>query len=548
MTEVDAPAAPPPGPEPRERRSGEGGPSIRGVLITASLVLTGAALLSRLLGWIRLLVIGSQFGASRELDAYFAAFHIPDAIFQLVVAGALTAALIPVFASYRARGEEEQAWRVASSVINLVVLSLAGLSLVMVIFAPLIVPVIAPGFDPATTELTVRMTRVMLLSPVFIGLGTVVSGILNTYDEFTIPAIAPLLYNVGIILAAVFLAPIVGVEGLAIGVAVGSLAHLAVQLPSLAKAGQRYDLTIGLSDPGVRRVALLMGPRTLGLAAGQLNFVISTVLASGLQEGSITAYNYAFQLSQIPVGVVGVSIAIALFPSLSRDAALGRVTEIRRQVSASVRIIIFVTAPLTAIMIVLREPLTAVFFRYGLFDERSADLTAQALLFFSIGLFAHSLVHVVTRAYYAMHDTKTPVLWALVAVALNVPLMVWLVGPMGVQGLALALSIAAIVEVLALLWHLRRRLEGLDGRALLRSAATATLAALAAGLLMLGGIQLAGAWLPDVEDNAFARLVLLLVLSAAGLAIYALVANALKSPELAQLMGLVRRRLSRSAR
>ena len=522
------------------------GPSVRRVVVTASLVLTAAALVSRVLGWIRLVVIGSQFGASRELDAYFAAFHIPDAIFQLVVAGALTAALIPVFAGYRARGQEDDAWRVASSVINLVVLALAGLALLMVIFAPLLVPLIAPGFDPASEELTVRMTRVMLLSPVFIGLGTVVSGILNTYDEFTIPAIAPLLYNVAIIAAAVFLAPVLGVEALAVGVAVGSLAHLAIQLPWLARAGQRYDLTIGLRDPGVRRVAWLMAPRTLGLAAGQLNFIVSTVLASRLQEGSITAYNYAFQLSQIPVGVVGVSIAMALFPTLSRDAALGRIGDIRRQVVASVRIIFFVTAPLTAVMIVLREPLTAVFFQYGLFDERSADLTAQALLFFSIGLFAHSVVHVVTRAYYAMHDTRTPVVWAIAAVALNVPLMLWLVGPMGVQGLALALSIAAIVEVVALLWSLRRRIESIDTAGLLRSFGRATVAAVAAALLMFGGIQLVDAWLPGIERNGFARLVVLLALSTAGLAIYALVANALRSPELEQILGLLRRRFTRA--
>jgi putative peptidoglycan lipid II flippase len=165
---------------------------------------------------------------------------------------------------------------------------------------------------------------------VLIGMGAVVTGILNTYQQFTVPAIAPLLYNLAIIAAAIFLAPIMGVEGLAVGVATGSLAHLAVQVPSLARVGQRYDLTIGLSHPGVRRVAWLMGPRTLGLAAGQINFLVSTVLASGLPEGSLTAYNYAFQLSQIPVGVVGVSIAVALFPTLSRDAALGRVGEIRR--------------------------------------------------------------------------------------------------------------------------------------------------------------------------------------------------------------------------
>jgi putative peptidoglycan lipid II flippase len=538
--EGPTPSVAPP-PEPASQAGG-GGISPARVLVTASLILTVAALASRLLGWIRLLVIGSQFGASRELDAYFAAFRIPDAIFQLVVAGALSAALIPVFSSYRARGQDREAWQLASSVINLVLIALAALSLLMAIFAPVFVPIVAPGFDAPTTELTIRMTRVMLLSPVLIGMGAVVTGILNSYGQFTIPAIAPLLYNVAIIGAAIFLAPIMGVEGLAVGVAIGSLAHLAVQLPNLARVGQRYDLTIGLGHPGVRRVAWLMGPRTLGLAAGQINFLVSTVLASGLPEGSLTAYNYAFQLSQIPVGVIGVSIAVALFPTLSTDAALGRIGEIRRQVAGAVRVLVFVAAPLTAVMIVLREPLTSVFYQYGLFSQSATDRTASTLLFFAIGLVGHIVVHVLTRAFYAMQDTRTPVAWAIVAVAINVPLMATLVGPMGVEGLALALSIASVIEVIGLLWFLRRRLESVEEAAIARSVARAGIAALAAALLMLGGLTVIEASLGGLLDNALGRLLALLVLSAAGGAIFLLVAAALRAPELDQLRGILRRR------
>ncbi|MDQ4035711.1 MAG: murein biosynthesis integral membrane protein MurJ [Chloroflexota bacterium] len=517
------------------------------VLVTASLILTVAALASRLLGWIRLLVIGSQFGASRELDAYFAAFRIPDAIFQLVVAGALSAALIPVFSGYRARGQDEEAWKLASSVINLVLIALAALSLVMAIFAPLLVPIVAPGFDAPTTELTIRMTRVMLISPVLIGMGAVVTGILNSYQQFTVPAIAPLLYNLAIIFAAIFLAPIMGVEGLAVGVAIGSLAHLAVQLPNLGRVGQRYDLTIGLGHPGVRRVAWLMGPRTLGLAAGQINFLVSTVLASGLPEGSVTAYNYAFQLSQIPVGVIGVSIAVALFPTLSQDAALGRIGEIRRQVANAVRVLVFVAAPLTAIMVVLREPLTSVFYQYGLFSQSATDRTASTLLFFALGLVGHIVVHVLTRAFYAMQDTRTPVAWAIIAVAINVPLMAMLVGPMGVEGLALALSISSVLEVIGLLWYLRRRIESVDESAIARTVVRSGVAALAAALLMLGGLTLFEGALGAILDNAVGRLVALLVLSAAGMAIFLLVAVALRSPEIDQLRGVLARRRRRNA-
>jgi putative peptidoglycan lipid II flippase len=520
-------------------------PSTGRVLVQASLILTVAALASRALGWLRLLVIGSQFGASRELDAYFAAFRIPDAIFQLVVAGALSAALIPVFQGYRAREDEVEAWRMASSVINLVLITLAGVSLVMAIFAPWLVPAVTPGFDAPTTELTIRMTRIMLLSPVFIGMGAVVSGILNSYERFAIPAIAPLLYNLAIILAALFLAPIMGVEGLAVGVAVGSLAHLVIQLPNLASVGQRYDLTVSLRNPGVRRVAWLMGPRTLGLAAVQVNFIASTVLASTLPEGSVTAYNYAFQLMQVPVGVVGVSIAIALFPRLSRDAALGRVREVRAQLAQALRVLLFVAAPLTAIMIVLRGPLTAVFFQYGLFSAQSTERTAEALLFFTLGLGAQVLVPVLARAFYALQDTRTPVLWAIVAVVLNVPLMAWLAGPMRVDGLALALSVTATLEVIGLVWALRGRLGGIEGGAILRSLVRSATAGTVAALLMLGGLQVTQTAAGGLLANPVGRLLALLALAALGVAIYLVVAAALRSTEIGELRRLVRGRFRR---
>ena len=544
MTRGDVPVGPTPPVQPEPDPVGEprDNVAVGRVLVTASLILTGAALASRILGWIRLLVIGSQFGTSSELDAYFAAFRIPDAIFQLVVAGALSAALIPVFSSYRARSDEAEAWKLASSVINLVLIALIVLSGLMAIFAPIFVPIVAPGFDAPTTELTIRLTQIMLISPVLIGMGAVVSGILNSYQQFTIPSLAPLAYNLVIIAAAIFLAPIMGIEGLAVGVVIGSAAHLAIQLPSLAKVGRRYELSINVDHPGVRKVVRLMGPRMLGLAAGQLNFLVSTILASGLATGSLTVYNYAFQLSQLPVGIIGVSVAIALFPTMSQDAALGRVGEIRRQVSGAVRVLIFVAAPLMAVMIVLREPLTSVFYQYGVFSQEDAERTASALGWFAVGLIGHIVVHVLARAFYAMQDTRTPVTWSIVAVGVNVPLMILLVGPMGVEGLALALSISALIEVIGLLWSLRTRLEGIEGRSILWSLVRALLAAAVAGLVMAGGLALSNAVIPEVMEDPLGRLLALIALSAAGAVAFVLVAAVLRSPELRQLRDVVRRR------
>ncbi len=511
-----------------------------GVVVRASLVMTAAAIVSRLLGWIRLLVIGAEFGATSELDAYLAAFRIPDAIFQLIVAGALSAALIPVYAGYRARGEENEGWALASSVINLVVLGLAGLSALMALAAPWLVPIIAPGFDADTTALTVRLTQVMLLSPVFIGLGAVVSGLLQSHGTFGPTAVAPLVYNLAIIGAAVFVAPTLGVEALAAGVVVGAIGHLVVQLPALRRLEPAWRPRIDLRHRGVRRVSVLMGPRFLGLAAGQVNLIVSTALASGLAAGSVTAFTYAFQLSQLPVGIIGVSIAVALFPTLSRDAALGRASEIRRQVNSSMRVLFFISAPLAVLMIILRQPLASVFFEYGLFDAESADRIASALAWFAIGVPAHVVVHVLARAFYAMQDTWTPVVWAVIAVMANIALMLVLVEPMGVEGLALALSISATLEVIGLLIALRRRLGTLDGRFLLASVARSSVAAVLAGITMFLALGFTSVALGDAS---FGRLLTLLVPAAAGGLVYLLVAIALRAPELATV-----RRLWRGAR
>jgi putative peptidoglycan lipid II flippase len=250
---------------------------------------------------------------------------------------------------------------------------------------------------------------------------------------------------------------------------------------------------------------------------------------------------------QIPVGVLGVSVAVALFPTLSRDAALGRLTEIRQQVAASLRILIFLAAILTAGMTVLAEPLVAVFFQYGLFSSDSTQRTAEALVFFALGLAAQTVVHLLARTFYSLQDTRTPVSWAVIAVALNLPLMVWLSGPMGVSGLALAMSITAVVEVAGLLVALRVRLSGIDGGALLGSVVRSAAAAAAAALVMLGALGVSRSLLGVLLDNGFGRLAILVGISAIGLAIYLVVAAALGSRELAEVRRVARRRLRRGA-
>jgi putative peptidoglycan lipid II flippase len=242
------------------------------------------------------------------------------------------------------------------------------------------------------------------------------------------------------------------------------------------------------------------------------------------------------------VGIIGVSVAIALFPTMSRDAALGRIGEIRRQVAGAVRVLIFVAAPLMAVMIVLREPLTSIFYQYGLFSQDATERTASALAWFAVGLIGHIVVHVLARAFYAMQDTRTPVMWAIIAVAINIPLMVLLVDPMGIEGLALALSISAVIEVIGLLWSLRTRLEGIEGRSILGSLLRAGVAAFVAAALMASGLALIDTFAPSLLQEPFSRLVAFLVLSGIGAIGFVLVGLVLRSPELLQLRDAVLRR------
>ena len=272
----------------------------------ASAIMIGTLVASRILGWLRLSVIGAKFGETPDLDAFIAAFKIPDAIFGLLVAGALASAFIPVFTGYLAREREAEAWRVASSVLNALLILLVAFSAVMWLAAPALVPtVVAPGFakDPRQLQLTIDLTRLMLLSPIFMGLSSLTTGILNSYRQFLSGATAPVVYNLVIILFTVFGAPFLGIHAVALGVVVGALVMWLVQLPELTFRRTRYSLSLDLEHPGVRDVLRLAGPRTIALGAVQIVFFVDTNLASSMAEGSLVALNYAFQLMLLPLGV-----------------------------------------------------------------------------------------------------------------------------------------------------------------------------------------------------------------------------------------------------
>ncbi len=514
-------------------------------LAIAGIVVSGAFLASRALGWVRTVVVLNTFGASADLDAFFAAFRLPDLVFQLVAAGALGSALIPIVATLLAADANERAWRVVSTVTNVMLIALAVLAVGLSVAAPAIVPAITPGFDALYTARTVELTRIMLLSPVFLALGAVATSVLNASGRFAAAAMAPIVYNVAIIAGAVLLAPSLGVQGLAIGVVVGSLAHLLVQLPGLRRIGFRYEPVAALADDRARQTLRLMAPRAVGLGASQITFVVVTSLATMLGTGAVTAYNAAFTLLQIPVGVIGVPLGVVVFPSLARVAAAGREREYVGLVTGGLRLLLYVMLPIAGLLAILRRQVVTVLFP-GL-GSTYIDLTANALLFFLGGLAAHALIALLARAFYARQDTRTPVGAAVLAVVVNTVLATLLVGPLGLAGIATGIAVAAWIEAAVLIVLLTRRLPSLGVGDVVRvglEAALATVVAGALGLLALYAID--GLIGPDPGPLALVAQSVLVTVAFG--AVYLVLSVVLRIPELASMIALMTDLLHRRGR
>ena len=474
------------------------GLSPRSVAGAAGLVAVGF-IASRLLGLLRSVAIADAFGTEPELGAYFVAFRVPDLVFQLLAGAALASAFIPVFSRAVLRGGEDEAWRLASSVLNLISLATFALAAAAFVLAPFIVPLLAPGLGEESGRadelhaLAVELTRVMLISPLLFGVSGMLTGILNARQHFLAPAIAPLLYNLGIILGAVALADRWGVHGLAWGVVIGSVGHLAVQLPALRAVGMRWRPSLGVASAGVREVLRLMGPRVLGLAAAQVNLVVVMLFASFVSDEAISAVNFAFLVMLLPVGVIGMAISTAAFPALANLAAAGRVEGLGQALDATLRMILFLAIPASAGLVLLADPAVRLLLQRGAFDADSTALVVSALVVYGAAAWAHAAVEIMSRGFYALSDTRTPVAIAVFGMLINVAGCAALAGPLGIAGLAAAASIAAVAEFALLLWSLRRRLAGRGvralgvstlGRSLLRTAAaTAVMSAAVLGLL-----------------------------------------------------------------
>ncbi|MGH2533971.1 MAG: murein biosynthesis integral membrane protein MurJ [Thermomicrobiales bacterium] len=418
---------------------------------------------SRILGLVREIILARQFGTTGEYDAYVSAFRIPDLLFLIVMSGAFGAAFIPVFVGFLARDEEDRAWRLASAVLTLSAVSMVVLSCVAVAMAgPIMRYLVAPGLSPELHDIAADTMRILLLSPILLGLGIAAKGILEAQEQFTLPAMAPVLYNASIIFAAVTVGARWGVRGVAVGVVAGAALHVLVQLPGLLRSGIRFTPTLDMSVAGLSEVGRLLLPRVIGLAAFQVNFIVVNYLASGDGEGKISALNYAWQLMMLPHGVLALSISTVVFPTMARLYERGDIEGVRRTFLRALEPLLLLILPASLGLFLFRTSIVQTVFESGEFSGRSTHLVADPLAFLAIGLIWYALVELLTRIFYSMHDTVTPVVSGVFIIVVNVVLGWLLVDSMGHAGLGLSLSVSTAIEAGILLWVIRRRLGRFD--------------------------------------------------------------------------------------
>ncbi|MEW6661290.1 MAG: murein biosynthesis integral membrane protein MurJ [Bacillota bacterium] len=502
-----------------------------------------AMIASRILGYLRDVVIYARFGQNRLTDVYNAAFSIPDFLYLLLVGGALSSSFIPVFTGYLATEKEEEAWEMASILFNLIMVVMFFGVLLGIIFTPQLVYFLVPGFSPESMDLTVKLTRIMFIQVIFMALSGISMGILNSYKQFLPPALGAVLYNLCIVLVGLILSKWYGIAGFSIGVVVGAMANFGVQLPQLLRKGLRYHFSFNLKHPGVQKVARLMLPVLIGLSVIQLNVFVNQNLASTLAPGAVAALRTGQRLMMLPIGIFAIAVSVAVFPTLTGNAARGEMEQFRRSVSLSLRSVLFVNLPAAVGFIAIGVPVVRFLFEQGMFTAEATRATAHVLVFYSLGLAAYASIQLLNRVYYALQDTRTPVTVGVATIALNIALNFLLIKPMAEGGLALAYSIAGGFNMLILLVILRRKIHGVDGWRIITSFAKSLFASLAMGLVAYGIASYLGQTL-DLTNKLYQAVQVALAVSAGG-AVYAGLTLALKMEEAAMILAMLRQRLRR---
>lgn len=515
-------------------------------VVRAAGIVGAATMVSRVFGLARDMVIAAFFGASWMTDAFWVAFRIPNMLRRLLGEGSLTVSFVPVFTEYLEKKTKEQALELAYNAITLLSIILAVISVLGIILSPLIVGLIAPGFisEPKQFALAVFLNRLMFPYIFFIALVALCMGILNSFRHFTAPALSPVLLNIAMIGAAFFLRPFFAepITSLAIGVLIGGVLQLAMQWPFLRKFGVKLKFRFNPKHPGIKQIGVLMIPAILGAGVSTINVFVGTILASLLPGGSVTYLFYADRIMELPLGIFAIAIGTATLPSFSKHVAAGNMDELKSGISFSLRLMLFLTIPAMAALMALNLPIISVLFQRGAFDVTSAVYTGQALFCYALGLWAFSVLRVFVSSFYSLQDSKWPMKAAVIALIVNVVASLILMYPLKHNGIALASSIAATVNVLVLTIVLKRKI----GKFLDRAFYYSVFKIILSSVLMLFAIGVMEYVIPWNTHAGFkARLLYLSVAVTAGAATFFISAYLLKSPEMQAFANIVKKRLSR---
>ncbi len=502
-----------------------------------------ATLSSRILGFARDIILARLLGATMAADAFFVAYRIPNLLRELLAEGSMSSAFIPVFTEYHTLRSKQDTWELAGAAFTTLLSIVTALTLIGVVAAPAIVWVFAPGFhdDPERLRLTTLLTRMMFPYLIFVSLAALTMGMLNSLRAFAAPALAPVLFNVCIIVSALFLAPALAepIIGVVIGVVIGGLAQFVIQLPGIHKRGLPFHWRFTPRHPGVRKIGGLIVPSLLGISATQINITVSTILASYFPGGPTYLF-YGMRLIQFPLGIFGIALATALLPILADQASRRATDDLRDTLGFGLRMTGFVMLPAMVGLIVLRYPIVHVFFEHGAFTTADTHGTAAALAAYAVGLWAFAGIRIIVSAFYALHDTKTPAITAVLAMLTNIALAWLLMKPLEHAGLALATALAAMVNIGMLLGILTRRLGGIDWRAVGRAFGQAGLATIP--------VMLACTWVANLavwqrEDEWLAKAIMLLVGIGLSMTGYLGIQALLRSDEQDVVWSMVRRHM-----
>ncbi|MBA7615605.1 putative lipid II flippase MurJ [subsurface metagenome] len=423
-----------------------------------------ATIFCRILGLGREIVISNRFGAGIETDAFFIAFMIPNLLRSFLGEGALNSAFIPIFAEYLTNHDRKKAEYFASNVLNILIIIVIIVAALGIWGAPLLINIIAIGFksNMYKYQLAINLTRIIFPYISFVAVAALFMGILNSYNHFLVPALAPAMLNISVIIFAITLSYKYGIYSIALGVILGGIGQALIQTPVLIRKKIKYSFVVDFNDPGVKKLLKLLVPAMIGLAITQINVVVDKTIASTLIDGSISALYYSNRLVQFPLGAFGIAISIAIFPTLAKQTAKNNITEFKKSLLFGLKMLLFITVPSAVGLIVLRDPLIRLIYEHGIFSRVATNMTASALLYYSIGLFAYACVRLITMSFYALKDTKTPVKIGIYIVFINIVLDLILIRFLAHSGLALATSVAAILNMIILLKVLQDKIGDIE--------------------------------------------------------------------------------------